>query len=201
MNTKAHVFLGTTTAVAFSHFVLGFDIRQDFLVGAGVALGSILPDVDHPGAWLSNHFPTTATLLCKFFGLSGKHFGDDHYQQTLKIHRGICHSFAACIQIIQLFIVFLFFSDGRLTLFSLCWGMLFHILVDCFSPMGCMLFAVCTFLQSALFLFHKTHSTSERICLLKKYLLVHPTVYMQSFRQLWGFIKYTSCPCSHSGNY
>lgn len=141
MNTKAHVFLGTTTAVAFSHFVLGFDIRQDFLVGAGVVLGSILPDVDHPGAWLSNHFPTTATLLCKFFGLSGKCFGDDHYQQTLKIHRGICHSFAACIQIIQLFIVFLFFSDGRLTLFSLCWGMLFHILVDCFSPMGCMLFA------------------------------------------------------------
>ena len=75
MNSRTHVFFGTATAVAFSHFVLKNDIPHDFAVGAYAALGSVLPDVDHPDAWFSNHFPGISKLICYFLGLSGKFFG------------------------------------------------------------------------------------------------------------------------------
>lgn len=141
MNTGTHVFLGTASAVAFSHFVLKNDIPHDFAIGAYTALGSVLPDVDHPNAWFSNHFPFISTLICCFLGLSGKFFGDDYYQQTLKMHRGICHSFAACIQISLLLFPLFFVNETQLFALGLCWGMLLHILADSGSPMGCMLFA------------------------------------------------------------
>lgn len=146
MDTRTHVFLGVSTTAVFVHFALGYEITEwePYVACCSMAaLGSILPDTDHPTAWMSKNLPPVSKLVRKWLSSSGKYFGDENYQSLLNSHRGICHSFSACLfaLISPVFLLLMFTDDTRLAVCSMGWGLLLHILADMLTPMGCMLFA------------------------------------------------------------
>ncbi len=146
MNTRVHLALGVSTSVAFSYKLLqvselGFSKTEMFALVSMAALGSVLPDVDHPNAALSRRLPLLSALLHKYYSSAGKYFGDYGYQYALLMHRGICHSFSTCLMAVFPISILLFMPNGYRIVSGLIWGMVLHIFMDTLTPMGCMLFA------------------------------------------------------------
>lgn len=151
MNSLTHAFGGlalTTATCIFAPSFLG-PISPAVLT-AGL-IGSILPDIDHPKAKISN-----STLLAKMVS------------KTVSVttgHRGPCHSLLFVALISFLLYRFAVPYVPFLTVECVKWlavGMLSHLLLDMLNPMGINLFWPITKRKRHL-LRIKTGSTGEKV--------------------------------------
>ncbi|MDE6529973.1 MAG: metal-dependent hydrolase [Lachnospiraceae bacterium] len=155
MTGRTHVAIGITVSasISLSALCLHEFYNPSPLQLAGMAIfipttviGSLLPDIDHPDATLSKNSPRIFRFLFRYIMSAGDYFGhqSQKYTRDLSGHRGICHSFSACISVLTLLMPFflfnpiLFFESG---IHGLIFGMLLHILCDATTPAGVMLFA------------------------------------------------------------
>lgn len=155
MTGRTHVAIGITVSagISLSALCLHELYNPSPLQLAGMAIfipttvfGSLLPDIDHPDATLSKNSPRIFRFLFRYITSAGDYFGhqSQKYTRDLSGHRGICHSFSACISVLTLLLPFvlfnpvLFFESG---IHGVIFGMLLHILCDATTPAGVMLFA------------------------------------------------------------
>lgn len=116
MIEKTHIATSIALSAAFASA-----ISYPFTVGfvAGVTLGSILPDIDHPKSFIGNHSFGLGKIINKRYG-----------------HRGMTHSL---ITWLILFIILMLFVPNSFTL-GVSLGYLLHIKEDFFSISGVPLF-------------------------------------------------------------
>lgn len=144
MTGKTHMIIGIAAGAGISALCLqqNHSLLEMGLFTGMTAVGSLIPDVDHPNSTISRCLPPVARLLYKFYCAAGKMFGDDIAQVYMLQHRGICHSFSACLSTILLLSFILFLDEpGVVVLWGIVLGMLLHILADSLTPAGTMLLA------------------------------------------------------------
>ncbi|MDF2557025.1 MAG: hypothetical protein K0R71_853 [Bacillales bacterium] len=112
MVEKTHVATSIGMSAAFAS-IIAYPFSICFV--AGVTLGSILPDIDHPKSFISRHSFGLGKVIHKRFG-----------------HRGATHSL---ITWFVLFIFFMLFIPNSFTL-GVSLGYLLHIIEDFFSVSG-----------------------------------------------------------------
>lgn len=111
-----------TLTVALGLPLMAATNEINFLNGLALGLGSLLPDIDHPGSFLGKRNKIASGLTNKTFG-----------------HRGATHSFLGVILVFigGTFIQFHYLStSGRYVTFWLIFGYLFHLIEDSFSKEG-----------------------------------------------------------------
>src|SRR3989344_1487532 len=113
MMYKTHLAFALFIGFLFSPFV-PFQTFFPFLFF--VALGSLLPDVDHPESFLGKNIRPVSTFFVLIFG-----------------HRGIFHSLFIPIFLYVFFVLFLNFP---LVGIGLTLGYLSHLISDAFTPQG-----------------------------------------------------------------
>ena len=146
MNYKFHVTVGVAASVGISAFIMskgGYISYWEPITFCGAAaFGSLLPDVDIPDSKLSRRFPGLSAQICNYFFTMFSYWRDPSYAYDLSLHRGITHSFTACL--VSIFPILSLGIMGFPTLqpcLGVMLGMLLHIIADSFTPMGCMLLA------------------------------------------------------------
>ena len=101
MNYKFHVTVGVAASVGISAFVMskgGYISYWEPITFCGAAaFGSLLPDVDIPDSKLSRRFPGLSAQICNYFFTMFSYWRDPSYAYDLSLHRGITHSFTACL--------------------------------------------------------------------------------------------------------
>lgn len=116
MIERTHVVTSIALSAAFAS-AISYPFTVSFV--AGVTLGSVLPDIDHPKSFISRHSFGVGKIIHKKFG-----------------HRGITHSLVTWF---VLFIILLLIVPNSFTL-GVSLGYLLHIIEDFFSVSGVPLF-------------------------------------------------------------
>lgn len=119
MRYYTHVATSCAGGLVLTHFT---HLHNSPLLIVGIALGSLLPDIDEPKSKVGRKVPVLSHGIKLFFG-----------------HRGITHTLLASFLVSCLLLYFLkAFPSSIATGLTL--GYLFHILEDSFSPDGVPLF-------------------------------------------------------------
>lgn len=63
-----HIAVGIVICFGIDYLLLDFNIIETVLFYIAVALGSVLPDVDHPKSYLGHKFKFISTILYEAFG-------------------------------------------------------------------------------------------------------------------------------------
>ena len=108
---KTHLAIGILAALILLPFI---DVPNAFVFVLIVALGSLLPDIDHEKSTINKFCPVTR-ILPKFFK-----------------HRGFFHSI---FPVIILYLIFYYFDQNFIGL-SLAFGYLTHLASDSLTRMG-----------------------------------------------------------------
>lgn len=101
------------------------DEKSIMIVVGGLALGSLIPDIDHRNSYISNRLKITSGVLSRMFN-----------------HRGFTHSILGAFTITSVFVIlmssFANISVETIKLFSLALllGIFSHILLDMLTPSG-----------------------------------------------------------------
>lgn len=142
MNYRTHVSIGLIASAGVSILIPAntLAIHQKLLMCGTSIIGSLIPDVDHPNSKLSKTFPLTSNILYSYFISAGTYFGDRNYFSSLSEHRGICHSYTACIIAVLPLLFFISWQNytGWHIILGLFIGIFFHILADSTTQYGVM---------------------------------------------------------------
>lgn len=139
MQYKTHLI--TTFALATpTAYMTG---NLDLLGACGLALGTLLPDIDEPNSFIGRRIPIIPNLFKKILG-----------------HRGMTHTLFATLLFVYLAIEF---PNGFTEMLAL--GYLLHIIEDTFSVTGTQLFAPITSKKIA-FKWYTTGKESETIVMI-----------------------------------
>ena len=114
MMARSHVIIGVATWLAVAP-VLRLPPFDPIDLGA-VVVGSLLPDVDHPGSWVGRRIRPISTAIAATFS-----------------HRGITHS---AVAVIGLTLLLLHAGYRRGGVSALAIGYLSHLAADMLTPQG-----------------------------------------------------------------
>lgn len=144
MNYKFHVTVGVLASIGINHLIIqeNTDLAEKIIFSGATALGSLLPDIDNAEAKLPRLFPHLSRFIRSYFFTIGAYWYNDGYMCSLAEHRGICHSFTACL--VSVFPFLILRAIGLHVLlpgWGIMLGMLLHIIADSLTPIGSMLLA------------------------------------------------------------
>lgn len=141
MTGKQHLAIGIVSSTGLSICTsMGSETFNPALTGLfvmGSAIGSLLPDIDIPNSTISHRCFFLAKMLKKYYCSLGTAFGNDKYIAHISQHRGICHSFSACLATLALIFPWL----PHILVAGIALGFVLHILCDCTTITGVMLWA------------------------------------------------------------
>lgn len=142
MMATTHLAFGVTTALGLSH--LGW-LDASALVFAAAGLGSLLPDIDHPGSVVGRRVKLVSIPVSLIFG-----------------HRGITHSLIAVV-VMSAAIAWQVGSQSWIVALAI--GYLTHLVGDWLTPSG-VLFLWPSRRKFASPVGFKTNSMTEMTCLM-----------------------------------
>ncbi|MBB5173669.1 metal-dependent hydrolase [Texcoconibacillus texcoconensis] len=139
MTGHSHVVTSLTLGAVVTFYDVGLDFSWSFAIG--IAIGSLLPDIDEPKSFIGRKCPFVSNFLKRVFG-----------------HRGLTHS--ALITAI----IFMVSEQFDSTIISgLAYGYLFHVLGDFFSRRGVALLAPLSKKRFAAPITYKTNGWGEKM--------------------------------------
>lgn len=159
MKYKTHIAFSTLAGVCVAKF-LDIPFQTDYVIG--LAVGSLLPDIDHPKSYIGKKLSKTSRIMSKTVG-----------------HRGLTHSlpFWLC-----LFTLGFFMKEN--VFLGLWIGYLFHIVGDLLTVAGVPLFYPFSKARIKLPLAFKTGGPVEKVVFIACLLLIVVSMDASMFAEL-----------------